>query len=81
MSTTDDLLARALELPEADRADLAYRLILSLDSEEPDPDWEASWKTEIESRLRALDEGRTTLIPWEEVRDRIRQSLSRGQRP
>lgn len=27
-----------------------------------------AWKAEIESRLREIDEGRVTMVPWEVVR-------------
>ncbi len=83
MSMPSELLSQLLDLPVADRAEIACRLLLSLEPEGPerDPDWEESWKAEIEARLLAIDEGRTTLIPWEEVRDRLRQSLSTGPQP
>lgn len=35
MHSADEILARAMELPESDRADLAYHLLRSLEPEGP----------------------------------------------
>ncbi|RLS58347.1 MAG: addiction module component, family protein [Planctomycetota bacterium] len=65
------LLAEALEMPLADRGQLAAALIESLD-EGTDDDVEQAWADEIQQRLRDIDEGKVQMIPWSEVRRRLR---------
>ena len=62
-----ELLREASQLPENDRAELAGRLIQSLEGP-PDQDVEAAWADEIERRIREIDEGKVETIPWEQVR-------------
>ncbi len=66
-----ELLTHALKLPPAARAALADSLIESLDSE-VDEDAEEAWKSEIASRVRSLDSGVVSAIPWSEVRRQLR---------
>lgn len=66
-----ELLTHALKLPPAARAALADSLIESLDSE-VDEDAEEAWKSEIASRVRSLDAGVVSAIPWSEVRRQLR---------
>ena len=77
MGPADDLFSRAMQPPESERADLAYLLIHSLETTDPDPDHDAAWVAEVDARLRSIDEGRTTPIGWDEVKTRLRESLSR----
>lgn len=72
--TVEDLLREAAELSEQDRAALAGILIESLEGP-PDLDVEAAWAAEIERRVADLDAGRVTTVPWDEVRERLRQRL------
>ena len=65
-----ELFREASELPEADRAELAGRLLETLHGE-PDAEVEAAWAEEIERRVRPLDSGEVKTIPWEEVRARL----------
>lgn len=65
------LLAEALEMSLADRGQLAAALIQSLD-EGADDDVELAWADEIQQRLRDIDEGKVQMIPWSEVRRRLR---------
>jgi putative addiction module component (TIGR02574 family) len=71
------LLREALTLPLHERADLAARLLASLDhSTEDDPAAvEAAWAKEIERRGRRVLEGESSGEPWEEVRDRVARRL------
>ncbi len=62
----EDLVAAALSLPEKQRAELAGRLLRSLD-ELPESEWEAKWATESERRLAEVRAGRMTERPAEEV--------------
>jgi putative addiction module component (TIGR02574 family) len=65
-----DLLQEAMKLPPEARAALAGSLLDSLDTE-VDAGAEEAWSTEIERRLREIDQGTTKLVPWDEVRRRI----------
>ncbi len=78
-ATAESVLQEALRLPEEDRADIAARLIASLDAESTESrgDVEEAWAAEIERRCEALDAGTTTTRSWEEVRRRIEADLLR----
>jgi putative addiction module component (TIGR02574 family) len=69
-SITDEILDKALQQPETERARIAEALIASLD-DSTDRDIDLAWQTEIDKRLREIDNGAVQCIPWEEVRDRL----------
>jgi putative addiction module component (TIGR02574 family) len=62
-----DLLQKALALPENERAELAGSLISSLETT-VDEHVDAAWQEEIVRRSRKLQAGDTATIPWEEVK-------------
>ena len=62
-----ELFREAAELSDNDRAQLAGMLLESLE-DEPDADVEAAWAEEVERRIRQVDAGEVTMIPWEQVR-------------
>ncbi len=64
-----------LHLPAGDRAELAQKLLLSLDTPSQD-EVDAGWLTESHRRARELDEGIVQPIPAEEVRRKV-QALFR----
>ena len=64
----------ALHLPEEERADLAQKLLLSLDTPSQG-EIEADWLAEAHRRARELDEGITQPIPAEEVRRKAQALL------
>ncbi|SPD74526.1 conserved hypothetical protein [uncultured Desulfobacterium sp.] len=66
----ENILKQALRLPPEARAALAGSLLDSLD-EPLDRAAESAWEAEIASRVREIDEGKVTLIPWAEARARI----------
>lgn len=68
----DEVLSAALSLSPGARAMLADRLLSSLDTES-ERRIEAIWVEEAGRRARAIDEGRTNLIPGEEVMASIRE--------
>jgi putative addiction module component (TIGR02574 family) len=78
MSRIDDLVTLALELPEADRAALARRLLLSLEPEDFDADSETTWAAELEVRLAKVEQGPFAARDWREALADIRQSLAQG---
>ncbi len=65
------ILEKALQMSPEDRATVAERLLASLDSA-PDLEVEKAWQQEIQKRLKELDSGEFTCVPWEQVRSRLR---------
>lgn len=73
------VLAQALQLPPEERADIARRLIASLD-EPAEGDVGAAWLAEVERRLEDVDRGTAKLEPWELVRARIAARIQTKRR-
>ncbi len=71
---TERILQDALALPDDQRAELATRLLQSLDRV-VDPDAEEAWAIEIERRCAALDAGEAVTSDWYDVRRRIEKEL------
>jgi putative addiction module component (TIGR02574 family) len=70
MPTPLDLVeAEAMKLSPQERADLADRLWHSVHSAE---EVEAAWAEEIARRVRQVDAGEVTCVPWEEVMTELR---------
>jgi putative addiction module component (TIGR02574 family) len=65
---------KALNLPLADRAKLAQRLLLSLE-ELSESEVEEAWLHEAERRAREIDEGLVQLISSEEVSRKARELI------
>jgi putative addiction module component (TIGR02574 family) len=74
MSESEELLSKALRLPEHDRAELARRLLESLDADRSD-DVNEAWLTEIERRCAAVDAGEAVTSDWEDFRRRIEREI------
>jgi hypothetical protein len=70
-----EVLTKALELPDPERARLAWDLLLSLEDEPADADWNSAWAVEIAARRTALQEGRTSARDWREAMAGIREKL------
>lgn len=67
------LEAEALELSARERAQLAHRLLVSLDDEADDPaEVERAWEEEIRRRLAEVESGTAELIPAEQVFSELR---------
>lgn len=64
-----DILHNAMSLTESERADLAARLIDSLDGDSPSAQDE--WDREIETRLAQFDSNQVQAIPWTDARRHI----------
>ena len=69
-ASRDEILRKALTLPERDRADLVGALIDSLDAE-AEEGVEDAWRSETECRAKELDSGDVQSIPWEVVKARL----------
>lgn len=68
------ILRDALALPEHDRAEIAARLIESLD-DVADQSVDEAWVAEIERRCVALDTGEAATSDWADVRRRIETQI------
>jgi putative addiction module component (TIGR02574 family) len=71
----DTVLGQALRMPEEERAEIAEKLIASLE-DSPDSAVEEAWQEEVARRIRDLESGAVVGIPWEEVRRRLRDKAS-----
>ena len=71
----DQLRNKALELSEAERAELAHDLVASLDGK-PDPGAADAWDAEILRRLQQIDDGTIGSVDRVELRRRMRQQFA-----
>lgn len=71
-----EVLEAALALPEDERAQLAEKLVASLDGD-VDPDAEAAWGQEIERRLARIEAGQSKTISMDESVARLHR-IARG---
>jgi putative addiction module component (TIGR02574 family) len=69
------LLEEALDLPDTERAEIAASLIASLDDTD-EAGAEEAWREEIARRLEEIRRGEVKTVPWDAVRDRLRQPRS-----
>jgi putative addiction module component (TIGR02574 family) len=70
----ESVLANALRLGPAERAELASELLASLDGP-ADADAEIAWTAEIRRRSEAIDAGTMDLEPWDDVKRRIEREI------
>lgn len=71
---TQELLQKALSLPDDERAELAGSLIASLDTD-IDPDVDTAWQAEIAQRADEVRSGKVSTVPWPEVQKKARALL------
>ena len=69
---TESILIEALQLPLQERIALTSRLLASLD-EQVDEGVDPAWEDEIAKRLKEIDEGKVKMVPWDEVRKKMRR--------
>lgn len=74
MKETTALLEEVLSLPEHDRAEIATRLLESLDPK-AQQDVDKAWVAEIERRCAAVDAGTMGTSDWKDVRARIERDI------
>jgi putative addiction module component (TIGR02574 family) len=68
----EQLLSQAMSLSEQERADLAARLLDTLD-DQGDADYAPAWEAELQQRIAQLDSGAVQAVPWQQARQNIRQ--------
>jgi putative addiction module component (TIGR02574 family) len=74
MQEAQELLKKALALPDKERADLAGTLIRSLD-DTVDENAEATWQEEIVRRLEEVRSGKVKTISWNDIQQKGRALL------
>ena len=74
MQDAQELLKKALALPDKERADLAGSLIDRLD-DTLDENAEAAWQAEIVRHLEDVPSGKVKTTSWDEVRQKGRAQL------
>lgn len=74
--TVERLRDEALNLPRADRADLACQLVQSLDGP-TDPDAAGEWDAEVLRRLDEVTSGNARIVDRAEFARRMRERLAR----
>lgn len=72
----DDVVKSALELPESERAEVARRILETLD-EGFATGVEDEWAREVAKRLRDLESGQAETMPASEAFSRARKRLGR----
>lgn len=74
------VLDAAMQLSEAERAEIAEILMDSISGGFADEDIKAAWVAEAKRRLAAFERGETTLVDADEMIDRLRSKV-RSTRP
>lgn len=75
MSIVEDLFAKAVMLPEQDRAALAALLLDSLEDDASDEDVEEAWAAEVQRRMANYRAGNVQTIGWSELRERLHRRV------
>ncbi len=79
MPTTDRILEDALALTAQERAEVAHRLILSLEPDEAhDANADQAWAEEIRRRRAAIRNGEMELRDWKDALLEIEKALVRN---
>ncbi|HEV2854542.1 MAG TPA: addiction module protein [Thermoanaerobaculia bacterium] len=65
----EEVVRQALALDEHDRAEVAARLLDSLEQD----DEEDAWEAELERRAAEMESGAVQGISWEDLRERLRR--------
>ncbi|MEA2339649.1 MAG: putative addiction module component [Thermoanaerobaculia bacterium] len=74
MRDTETLLAEVLDLPERDRAEVAARILESLE-DIYDVGVDEAWARELERRAAAVDSGQVVASDWNVLRQRIEREI------
>jgi putative addiction module component (TIGR02574 family) len=74
MRNTETLLAEVLDLPEQERAEVAARILESLEESQGD-DVDEAWARELERRAAAVDSGQVVTSDWNVLRRRIEREI------
>ena len=70
-----ELIRQVLQLPIADRAEVATEILFSLQPDEFDDADDQAWMAEIQSRREQVLRGETVMRNWSEVRAEVLHEL------
>ncbi len=73
--SAQELIEQAMQLPAADRAEVATEILLSLSPDESLDLDEREWMAEIQSRREEAARGVVMMRPWSDVRTDLLQDL------
>jgi putative addiction module component (TIGR02574 family) len=73
--SSSEIFQKALQLSAKERADLVHQLLLSLDADAQDADYEAAWRDELNRRLDAVESGSCDLVDGDDALNEIRREL------
>lgn len=82
MNSVENLLEQALRLESDERAELAHRLLDSLDDDDLEmssDEWSEAWAEEILRRIERVERGESQLIDWDDAKRRLRDSLAKAR--
>ena len=71
------ICVEVLSLPREDRAEIAHRLLVSLERERTSPGIEDAWKEEAERRFRRLRSGRSSTRDAKQAVGAARKKLAK----
>lgn len=72
----EQVVQDALSLKESKRAELAHRLLLSLENIAATYETEEVWLNEVESRIQAVEDGQEVLISSDQVHAEVEKHLN-----
>ena len=75
MASPTEVLNAALELTSGQRAEVAHKLLLSLESDDFDADVDQAWADEIQRRRQAIRDGSVVVRDWDAALSDFRQAL------
>ena len=76
MTLEEKIYKEALDLPVEDRLSLIDKLITSTNLP-TQKDIDKAWSKEVDRRFRQLESGKSTIIPGEEVFDKVKKKFSK----
>jgi putative addiction module component (TIGR02574 family) len=80
MAIASELVERTMHLSAKDRAELARRLILSLESGTMQEDVERAWEAEIERRISAYERGEVGAVEWRVAVKRAKSAIRKNRK-
>ncbi len=73
--TTEKICIEALSLPRDARAEIAHRLLTSLENEDFSDDVSEAWRSEIQRRRQDFREGKAKPVPADEALRRAEAAI------
>ena len=76
VASIEEITKEVVDLPRHQRLAL-IRLLLDLDRPDSGEEIDAAWDAEIRARVKALDEGRVTGLPYDQIKKEMAERFSR----